>query len=200
MVSEIPQYCLRAFALFYSRHGSKEPFAQSDLDWIVGTSMKKKIFSILLKSGWIRKASRNEYTCMNPEAIFRGMLAFKVPEIIKKAERKYAFTQLSAVEIWSDYSYVQRSVDRSPYYIKVLREDIEYWKSFFNQNNIPNYVGEGHTIGEFVILIPVGNIDAIERHGVSVERLNEAIAFAKKNDTYEYALDYMREKYGSISS
>ena len=60
-ISEIPGYGLRAYALFFSRHGSSESFSQNELDWIVGQSMRKKIFSLLLKSGWIRKVSRNSY-------------------------------------------------------------------------------------------------------------------------------------------
>ena len=59
---------------------------------------------------------------------------------MKQAEKPYAFTGLSAIEIWSDYSYVQRGIEKSPYFIKVLKKDIAYWKRFFNSNNIPNYI------------------------------------------------------------
>ncbi len=59
MINEIPPYGLRAYALFFSKHGSREEFRQSELDWIVGQSMKKKIFALLLNSGWIRKISKN---------------------------------------------------------------------------------------------------------------------------------------------
>ena len=85
MFSEIPNYGLKAYALFFSRHGSNEEFSQSDLDWIVGQNMKKKIFSLLLGAGWIGKSSRNTYKCINPKKILRGLLEFKVPQIIKGA-------------------------------------------------------------------------------------------------------------------
>ena len=120
MISEVPQFVLRAYALFFTKHGSIESFKQSELDWIVGASMKKKIFSLLLKSGWIKKESRDEYRCIDPNKVFKGLLEFKVPEILKQTEKPYAFTNLSAVEIWSDYSYVQRGLEKSPYFIKVL--------------------------------------------------------------------------------
>ena len=84
MISEVPQYCLRAYALFFWKHGSREPFRQSELDWIVSQSMKKKIFSILLKAGWILKASRDSYRCVEPEKVVRGLVEFKVPDIIKE--------------------------------------------------------------------------------------------------------------------
>ena len=130
MYNEIPNYGLRAYALFFSKHGLQEEFSQSDLDWIVGQSMKKKIFSLLTNNGWIKKVSPNSYKCVNPEVVLRGLLEFKVPEIIKKAKKPYAFTGLSAIEIWSDYSYIQRGREKSPYYIKVLKKDLGYWKSF----------------------------------------------------------------------
>ncbi|HLD38255.1 MAG TPA: hypothetical protein VJA20_02345, partial [Candidatus Nanoarchaeia archaeon] len=138
MYNEIPKYGLRAYALFFSKHGLSEEFSQSDLDWIVGESMKKKIFSLLLNNGWIKKASTGSYKCINPEMILKGLLEFKVPQIIKESKKPYAFTGLSAIEIWSDYSYIQRGREKSPYYIKVLRKDLKYWKSFFNRNRIPN--------------------------------------------------------------
>ena len=74
MYKEIPNYGLRAYALFFSRHGLQEEFGQSDLDWIIGQSMKKKVFSLLVNSGWIKKVSPTTYKCVNPRAIFRGLL------------------------------------------------------------------------------------------------------------------------------
>ena len=72
--------------------------------------MKKKIFSLLLRAGWIKKHKSGTYYCISPSDAVKGLLEFRVPEIIKKAEKDYAFTGLSAVEIWSDFSYVQRGI------------------------------------------------------------------------------------------
>ena len=200
MSSEIPQYCLRAYALFFTKHGSRESFKQSELDWVVSQSMKKKIFSILLKAGWIKKASRNSYKCAQPDIIIKGLLEFKVPEIIKKAKKPYAFTNLSSIEIWSDYAYVQRGIEKSPYFIKVLKKDVRYWKELFNGYNIPNYINEGSTIGEYVILIPVERIKSVSKEGLQVEPLNKTIRMAKDNEMYTYAYNYMWEKYGSAAA
>lgn len=196
MISEIPPYCLRAYALFFSKHGSREPFRQSELDWITGQSMKKKIFSLLLKFGWIKKDSRNSYKCVEPQNVIKGLLEFKVPEIIKESKKAYAFTGLSAIEIWSDYSYVQRGIDKSPYFIKVLKQDLRYWKGFFNKKKMPNYVNAGSTIGEYIILIPAENINFIDKDGLKVEPLKKALRIAKDNEMYSYAYSYMRKKYG----
>lgn len=200
MTKEIPQYCLRAYALFFYKYGSRESFKQSELDWIVSQSMRKKIVASLLRAGWIIKEARDFYRCLGPEKIMKGLLEFKVPYIIKEAKKPYAFTGLSAIEIWSDYSYVQRGIEKSPYYIKVLKKDLRYWKSFFNAKGIPNYINEGSTIGEYIILIPADNIYSVEKNGLKVESLKKVFNIAKANEMYSYAYDYMKKKYGSIAA
>ena len=195
ITTEIPQYALKAYALFFAKYKDNKEFKQSELDWIVGQSMKKKLFSLLLNSGWIKKKSKNTYVCINPKTIIINLLNFKVPEIIKKAEKAYAFTGLSAIEIWSDYSYIQRSIEKSPYFIKILKKDLKYWKDFFNKHNIPNYINKGTTIGEYIILIPVEKLDFTEKQEFKVESLKNTIRLAKLNEMYLYAYNYIKNKY-----
>ncbi len=200
MTVEIPQYGLRAYALFFTRHGTTEAFGQQELDWIVGQSMRKKTFSLLLRAGWIVKRSRNSYACVSPQKAVTGLLDFRVPEVIKRAERPYAFTGLSAIEIWSDYSYVQRGFEKSPYFIKILGSDLRYWKRFFAKNEITFYIGEGSTIGEYVILEPVERLTPVKKGEYNVISLPDAERLAKANGIYAYAYDYMRQKYGSAAT
>ena len=86
MSTEIPAYGLRAYALLFSRHGSREPFSQKDLDWMVKESMRKKIFAVLLNSGWIRKLGRKLYQCIAPETAIKNLLEWRVPQMIKEAK------------------------------------------------------------------------------------------------------------------
>lgn len=195
-IFEIPPYLFRAYALFFAKYGLKQEFSQKELDWIVGESMKKKIFALLLKSGWIAKKQRNTYVCLSPESILKGVLDFKVPSLIKNAKKNYCFTGLSSIEIWSDYSYVQRSWEKSPYFIKVLKKDLKYWQNFFNNSRIPNYINSGKSIGEFIILIPVDKLTFEEKDSIKVEKLNETMKIAENNKIYLYAYNYMKEKYG----
>lgn len=199
MTIEIPQYGLKAYALLFSKHGAHGKFMQSELDWIVSISMKKKIFSLLMRGGWIKKNTDKTYSCINPTEAIRGLLEFRVPEMIKSAKKKYAFTQASAVEIWSDFSYVQRGLEKSPYFVKVLKSDLKYWKGFFNDNQISNYVNSGATIGEFVILIPVNTLSFEEKDGFKVDSLKQTAKYAKSNDIYTYASEYMKKKYGALA-
>ena len=55
MITEIPQYALRAYALFTRNTGKAKHSSSLRLDWIVSESMKKKIFALLLNSGWLEK-------------------------------------------------------------------------------------------------------------------------------------------------
>ncbi len=199
MTIEIPQYGLKAYALLFSKYGAHGKFRQSELDWIVSISMKKKIFSLLLRTGWIIKNINGTYSCINPSDAIKGLLEFRVPDIMRKSERKYAFTQLSAVEIWSDFSYVQRGLEKSPYFIKILKKDLRYWKEFFNRNEIPNYVNTGGTIGEFIILIPINSLSFKEKNGFKVDALKETIKYAKSNDAYAYASEYIGNKYKAVA-
>src|SRR3989344_5310990 len=156
MINEIPQYGLRAYALFFSKHDSIEPFTQKELDWILSDSMKKKVFSLLLNNGWIKKQSHN--------------------------------------------SYVQRGIDKSPYFIEVLKKDLIYWKDFFSKNSIPYYINEGSTIGEYVILIPRNRIKYVNKDGLKVISLKETLNIAKENKMHLYAYNYMKNKYGKTSA
>lgn len=195
----IPSFGFRAYALLFLKHGTAGRFKQAELDWMVGPSMRKKIFSLLVHSGWIQKQPHNTYVCVKPGEIVAKALAFRVPEIMKEAKKEYAFTGLSAIEIWSDFAYVQRGIEKSPYFIKVLKKDLAYWKNFFNRRGIPNYVDKGSTVGEYVIFIPVKNVKAIEKQGFKVEGLKEAMKHARSNDIYSYAYRYMRKKYGRVA-
>ncbi|MBI5391841.1 hypothetical protein HZB00_02445 [Candidatus Woesearchaeota archaeon] len=194
MTAEIPEICLRAYGVFFSRFGTETPFKQSVLDWIVGQSMKKKIFSILLTAGWLEKRSYDRYICKKPESIMQEMGDFKVPAIMKESQKPYAFTGASAVEIWSDYCYVQRSREKSPYFIKIAKKDISYWKQFFSKQGIYYYFEKGCTIGEYVIIIPVKKPVFVEKEGIKVEPKQVTIKFAEKNEMFAYPYKYMKKK------
>jgi len=159
--------------------------------------MKKKIFSLLLRSGWIQKNPDGSYSCSDPADAIKGLLDFRVPELMKEAGKPYAFTKLSAVEIWSDFSYVQRGIEKSPYYIKILEKDVVFWKEYFSKNEIPYYLGSGQTIGEYMVLIPVKKLASKEKDGFKVDSLHETLGFAKSNEIFHYAVEYMKNTYGA---
>jgi hypothetical protein len=45
----------------------------------------------------------------------------------------------------------------------VTESNMNNFKNFFNKSRIPNYIGSGKSIGEFIILIPVDKLDFEEK-------------------------------------
>ena len=195
MTKEIPKYALRAYALLYTKYRTDEEFTQDSLNWIVSSSMRKKIFSVLLSSGWIEKRSKRRYVCINPEKVLNSLFLFKVPDILKKSEKKYCYTKMSAVEIWTDFSYMQRSWEHSPYFIKIKESDFEYWKEFLSKQGIPYLIKEGTFIGEFIILKPQKKLDCSVYNDFPVDKLEDTVDFCKNNSLFEYALAYLKQKF-----
>ena len=195
MTKEIPKYALRAYGLLYTKYGADEEFSQDSLNWIVSSSMKKKIFSVLLNSEWIIKKSKRNYVCVNPKTVFNSLFLFKVPDILKKSEKEYCYTKMSAVEIWTDFSYIQRSWEHSPYFIKIKETDLDYWKIFLSKQGIPLFIKEGSFIGEFIILESQRKLRCSKHNEFPVENLNTVVKFCQNNSLFEYPLAYLKKKF-----
>lgn len=195
MTREIPKYALRAYGLLYTKYGTNEEFSQDSLNWIVSSPMRKKIFSVLLNSGWIIKKSKRKYSCIDPKTIFNSLLSFKIPDILKESDREYCYTKMNAVEIWTDFSYIQRSWEHSPYFIKVKQTDLRYWKEFLSKQGIPFFIKNGTFIGEFIILEPQRELHYSTYNGFPVENLDKVVKFCQNNSLFEYPLAYLKQKF-----
>lgn len=160
--------------------------------------MRKKVFHVLTKEGWLRRVSRGKYVCIRPEDVFRKQFEFKVPEILTTAKKPWCYARASAVEVWTDFSYVQRSWEYSPYFIKVLKKDTRYWEGLFSAYDINVFTREaGSAIGEFVVLDPVEKLDPVTYKGSPVDRLEDVVKFCEENlSTFEYPLAYLAKKHG----
>jgi len=60
-------------------------------------------------------------------------------------------------------------------------------------------VESGQTIGEFVVLIPVKKLVSKEKDGFKVDSLQETLGFARSNEIFQYAVEYMENKYGEAA-
>lgn len=193
---KLPKYAFKAYALLYNRFGESK-FDQSYLAWFMTEPMRKKVFHLLTKSGWLKRIGRGEYACVHPEKILFKLFEFKVPSLLEKVKLNYCYARMSAVEIWCDYNYLQRSWECSPYFIKVLKKDLKKWVNFFKGNEIEVFIKEPKpTIGEFVVLLPVKKIDRTIVNNKPVEKLKDVVKFCEKNlETFEYPLAYLVRKY-----
>jgi len=197
MTEPVPAYAQQAYAILYNRFAD-QPFDFNYLAWFLSRGMVKKTLHVLEKKSWIKRVKKGSYVCVSPDDVFRGMVQFRVPRLLDDAGRRYTYTGASAVEVWTDHSHIQRSWEHSPYFIKVLRRDMEFWIQYFSEHRINVFVREATpAIGEFVVLFPREQLEFEIYNGKPVDRLNEVTTFCEKNiDAFEYPLAYLKNKFG----
>lgn len=191
----IPIYCEQAYAILYNKFKSKE-FSSDYFKWFLSDSMRKKILYLLEKKGWIKRVKRGVYICNKPEEVITNMVKFRVPDLLELAGKMYCYTGMSAVEIWTDFAYVQRSWEHSPYFIKISKKDLNYWKKYFASHGISVFVKNSKpALGEFVILIPEDfKLTIFEEK--PVDNIKEVVKFCKNNiELFEYPLAYLIKKF-----
>jgi len=196
MTEPVPSYAQEAYAILYNRFPS-DSFPSDYLSWFISGSMVKKTLHVLENAGWIRRVEKGRYVCVNSNDIFRSMVEFKVPRLLEYAGRRFAYTEASAVEVWTDYSYLQRSWEHSPYYVKVLNNELDEWVKYFRKHRIKVFVNEAKlALGEFVILKPQERLVYEKHDGLPVVSLDEVVKYCEKHiDAFEYPLAYLRAKF-----
>lgn len=197
MSEPVSTFAQQAYAILYNRFGD-QPFESSYLDWFLSEGMVKKTLHFLEKRGWVQRIRRGNYVCVSPNEIFRSMVRFKVPRLLAEAGRKYAYTGASAVEVWTGYSYLQRSWEHSAYFVKVLKQDVNSWTNYFRSHKINVFIREAKpAIGEFVVLFPQEQLEYEVYNNAPVDGLSEVAKFCEKNiETFEYPLAYLKSKFG----
>ncbi len=197
MTEPIPAYAQQAYSILYNRFAD-QLFDSNYLAWFLSKSMVKKTLHILEKKGWIQRVSKGSYVCVKPDEVFKGMVQFRVPRLLEELGKKYVYTGASAVEIWTDYSYIQRNWEHSPYFVKVLRKDLELWMQHFREHKVNVFVEEAKpAIGEFVVLFPKERLKFEVYDGKPVDKLSEVAMFCERNiEAFEYPLAYLKSKFG----
>lgn len=196
MSQAVPPYAQQAYAILHARF-QDDTFPSDYLARYITESMVKKTLHALETAGWIRRVERGTYVCNPPDQVFDAMIEFRVPRILSEAGMPYAYAQASAVEVWSDYTYIQRSWEHSPYHINIRKQDTEQWIDLFRSHRISVYTSEAQpALGEFVILHPEEPLRTEEKDGVPVEPLETVTRYCAENlDAFEYPLAYIRAKY-----
>jgi predicted RNA binding protein YcfA (HicA-like mRNA interferase family) len=196
MTEPVPIYAQQAYAVLYNRFAD-QPFNSNYLAWFLGKSMVKKTLHVLEKKGWIQRVKKGSYVCVRPDETFRAMVQFRVPRLLEEAGKPYVYTGASAVEVWIDFIYVQRSWEHSPYFIKVLRGDVVFWTRYFREHRVNVFVREAKpSIGEFVVLFPEGKLKFDVYKAKPVDKLKEVVRFCERNiELFEYPLAYLKSKF-----
>ena len=201
MSESVPSYAQEAYAILRSRFAG-DSFPADYLSWFVSRSMVKKTLHMLEHAGWIRRVDRGSYVCNNADEIFRSMVEFKVPKLLSEAGMRYAYTAASAVEVWTDYSYIQRSWEHSPYFVRVLSSDLSKWISYFRKHKVKVFTHKPElAMGEFVVLKPERGFANATHNGLPVDPLESTVSYSEEHiHAFEYPLAYLQAKFKVKSS
>jgi hypothetical protein len=192
----VPTYAQEAYAILRSRFGS-DSFPADYMSWFISRSMVKKTLHTLEHAGWIRRVEKGSYVCKNADDIFESMVEPRVPGLLTRAGMRYAYAEASAVEVWTDYSYVQRSWEHSPYFVRVLRSDLDRWVNYFRTHKVRVFTSRPElSMGEFVILKPADEFEIVIHNGLPVDSLKLAVSYSEKHvHAFEYPLAYLKAKF-----
>ncbi len=196
MSEAVPTYAQEAYAILRGRFGS-DSFPADYMSWFISRSMVKKTLHTLEHAGWIRRVEKGSYVCKNADDIFESMVESRVPGLLSRAGMRYGYAEASAVEVWTDYSYVQRSWEHSPYFVRVLRSDLDRWVSYFRTHKVRVFTSRPElSMGEFVILKPADEFAIVTHNGLPVDPLKLAVSYSEKHvHTFEYPLAYLKAKF-----
>lgn len=189
------------YSLFFLKFG-KKAFDLDSVKWYFSRQMLKKLVFKLIKFGWLKTLGRGIYSCVSPENAISGIFSPAVENSLKKSGLSYCFAGTTAAEIWSNETYIQRSWEHSPFFVKVLEKDLMKWVYFLKSNGMTFFVETPrNVVGEFVVLIQCKSIEVDFHNGKPVEPLKDTVKFCEKNkDSFEFVLAYFSKKYNVKTS
>jgi hypothetical protein len=184
------------YGLLYLKFESRQ-FGLDSVRWYFSRQTLKKLVFNLVKSGWLKRAGRGVYACISPKEAVSGLFEPMVGKALQESNLGYCFTKASAAEVWSNETYIQRSWEYSPFFVKVLKKDLPKWKQFLGSKEIKFFTdAPSNTVGEFVVLVPVASMKIDFHNSKPVEPVQETIGFCEANkDSFEYVLAYLSDKY-----
>jgi len=185
------------YGLLYLKFGGKQFYLDS-VRWYFSKQMLKKLVFNLVKAGWLKRKERGVYSCVAPKDAVTALFEPKVERGLQESGLSYCFSKATAAEVWSNETYIQRSWEYAPFFVKVLKKDLKKWKQFLDSREIRFFIEKpSNIVGEFVVLVPVALMKVDFHNSRPVEPLQETIAFCEANkDGFEYVLAYFSNKYG----
>ena len=197
MSEPVPTYAKEAYAILRNKFGS-EVFPSDYLAWYLSKDMVKKTLHTLEHAGWIKRIDRGKYSCNKGDDIFKSMVEYRVPELLRDSKMRFSFTEASAVEVWTDYTYIQRNWEHSPYYLRIFSRDNKRWIDCFAQHKVKSFVSIAKpALREFVILKPQRELTNLVFHNdLPVDPLKVVVKYCEKHiDAFEYPLAYLKAKF-----
>jgi len=176
-------------------------FTIDDFRMIFPSPQPAKIIHDLIKLDFMIRVKRGRYKVVQPKDFVKKIVKenLETETVLKKSEKKYAFTNSTAVSIWTDgYYWTDFTKGFKPIHLNILKEDISYWEKFFRQNDA-EYVFEGKNktlFGLTYVLYPKEKFTIENKDGDFVTPLKKISKFCQKNIyLYRPALEYLDKKY-----
>ena len=176
-------------------------FTIDDFRMIFPSPQPAKSIHDLIKLGFMIRVKRGRYKVVQPKDFVKKIVKenLETGAVLKKSEKKYAFTNSTAVSIWTDgYCWTDFTKGFKPIHLNILKEDISYWEKFFKQNDA-EYVFEGKNktlFGLTYVLYPKEKFTIENKDGDFVTPLKKISKFCQKNIyLYRPALEYLDKKY-----
>ena len=190
----------KMYGWLYNTFGNTT-FTIDDFRMVFPSSQPAKIIHDLIKLDFMKRVKRGKYKIMKPEDFVKKIVKenLEKDDILEKSEKKYAFTNSTAVNIWTDgYYWTDFTKGFKPIHIHILKKDIKYWNKFLKQNDA-EYVLEGENktlFGLTYVLHPKERFNFEIKDGNAVIPLKETVQYCKKNIyLYRPALEYLDKKY-----
>ena len=176
-------------------------FTIDDFRMVFPSSQPTKIIYDLIKLDFMKRIKRGKYQIIKPEDFVKRIVEenLEKDDILKKSKKKYAFTNSTAVNIWTNgYYWTDFTKGFKPIHIHILKKDIKYWNEFFKQNDAEYALeGENKTLfGLTYVLHPKERFTFEIKEGNAVIPLKEIVNYCQKNIyLYRPALEYLDKKY-----
>jgi hypothetical protein len=155
----------------------------------------------LIKLDFMKRVKRGKYQILKPQEFVNRIVKenLEKDDILVQSERRYVFSDSTAVNIWTDgYYWTDFTRGFKPVHINVLKEDLDYWNDFFKRNDVEHVLDDEHKtlFGLTYVVHPVDTIKTEFKDDNPVIPLGETVNFCKKNEfIYRPALEYLDKKY-----
>jgi len=165
------------------------------------TSQAPKVIHDLVKKACLERTAGGMYKAIEPEEFIQGIAENEMDSVfLEKAGKDYAFSENSAVSIWTDgYYWTGFTRGFKPISLAVREKDLRNWKDFFMKKGVMYALeGERRTLyGQVYILHPRKQVKSVTKNNLRVIPLEEVVSFCLERElTYEPPLEYLDERYG----
>ena len=176
-------------------------FTIDDFRMTFPSSQPAKIIHDLIKLDFMERIKHGKYKMIKPNEYVKKIIKenLEQDDILEKSNKKYAFTNSTAVNIWTDgYYWTDFTKGFKPVHIYILKKDVTYWTEFFRQHDVEYVLEDGNKtlFGLTYVLYPKERFTFEIKEGNAVVPLKEIVQYCQKNIyLYRPALEYLDKKY-----